>query len=112
MSCPDTFFSGGVPAIEFTTRVWHPFVAFDTGKPCTEYWDAYYTQRIPRDASSTPKPSLINFAETLRSFFANVHTDLGDAVAVNVEAMAQIRAGGVDFDARAAAETARYARAE
>ncbi len=95
------------PRIKFLTRVWHPFVDYGTGAVCHEFWSEYYRQRLPA------APSLTNFAVTLQSFLANVHTDADvcDAVAVNADAMRGLKEGGGEgFDDKANEVTTKYAK--
>ena len=112
---PSTF-PAAPPAFTICKRLWHPLVHWDTLQLCAavvpELWPSYAPSKEALaaldDDTRKCEPMLAAF-RLLRDLLAKVHENT-DGVAVNSEAVAQIKAdGGKPFDVKASETTRTYA---
>ncbi len=93
------------PSVKFLHRVWHPLVSDDAehvGKLCEDFMKEQWTRFKPPSPAGTVKDVLLAVRGLLKSPHINVD------LFVNGEAREQLK-NMDDFDAKAAAYTAKYA---
>lgn len=95
LSLPDDY-PRTPPAVEFLTRIWHPNVHYESGRPCVD---------LLREAWKPGASSLRDVLVTLRELLASPNA----ADAVNPEAAREILEDRAAFEAHARADVAKFA---
>lgn len=106
------------PTFQFTTRVWHPLVVFETQAMCREaipeLWDKEGYKKSQEalaalSAEEREREPMLSALVLLRDLLARVH-ERSDMTAVNSDAMQMLKGDGAAFDRKAKEVTDRYAR--